>query len=81
VAVAYSAPRTPHFYIFDQERKLAHAYIGGDSPRYTFKMIVNDPERVLEELLADQPASTPMTNPIGCNVKWEGKDTHGMPSY
>jgi len=22
----------------------------------------------------------PLTNPIGCNVKWEGKDAHWMPA-
>ena len=42
-------------------------------------MTVNDLDSALEELLADQPVSTPMTNPIGCNVKWEGKDAHWMP--
>nr|NLJ03772.1 thioredoxin family protein [Bacillota bacterium] len=23
--------------------------------------------------------TTPLTNPIGCNVKWDGKDPHWMP--
>jgi len=30
--------------------------------------------------LAGKPVSTPLTNPIGCNVKWEGKDAHWMPA-
>ncbi len=79
VAVAYGALRTPHFYVFDQERKLAYTGRGVDNPRDTSKMTVNDLDRALEELLADQPLSTPMSNPIGCNVKWEGKDAHWMP--
>ena len=33
----------------------------------------------LEELLAGQPISTPVTNPLGCNVKWDGQDAHWMP--
>jgi hypothetical protein len=29
--------------------------------------------------LAGRPVRVPLTNPIGCNVKWEGKDAHWMP--
>lgn len=79
VAMAYGALRTPHFYVFDQERKLVYTGRGVDNPRDTSKMTVNDLDRALDELLADQPVATPMTNPIGCNVKWEGKDAHWMP--
>ena len=37
-------------------------------------------ERVLEELTSGKEVSVPVTNPIGCNVKWEGKDKHWMPA-
>jgi hypothetical protein len=40
---------------------------------------VNDLERALTELIADAPVTVPVTNPIGCNVKWDGKDAHWMP--
>jgi peroxiredoxin len=79
VALAYGALRTPHFYVFDQERKLVYTGRGVDNPRDTSKMTVNDLDGALEKLLADQPLDRPMTNPIGCNVKWEGKDAHWMP--
>jgi peroxiredoxin len=79
VARAYGALRTPHFYVFDQERKLVYTGRGVDAPRDTSKMKVNDLERALEEICAGQPVSVPVTNPIGCNVKWEGKDAHWMP--
>jgi hypothetical protein len=36
-------------------------------------------DRVLDELTSDKPVSVPVTNPIGCNIKWEGKDAHWMP--
>jgi len=29
--------------------------------------------------LAGRPVRVPLTNPIGCNVKWECKDAHWMP--
>ena len=79
VAVAYGALRTPHFFVFDQARKLVYTGRGVDNPRDTAKITVNDLDRALEEFLAGQPVSTPVTNPIGCNVKWEGKDAHWMP--
>jgi peroxiredoxin len=80
VARAYGALRTPHFYVFDQDRKLVYTGRGVDNPRNTAAMTVNDLNRALEEFLAGRPVSTPMTNPIGCNVKWEGKDAHWMPA-
>jgi peroxiredoxin len=79
VALAYGALRTPHFFVFDQDRKLVYTGRGVDNPRETDKMTVNDLERALEEHLAGKPVSVPLTNPIGCNVKWEGQDAHWMP--
>ena len=80
VALAYGALRTPHFYVFDENRELVYTGRAVDNPRETSKMTVNDLERALEEHLAGKPISTPLTNPIGCNVKWEGKDAHWMPA-
>ena len=79
VALAYGALRTPHFYVFDQDRKLVYTGRGVDNPRETSKMTVNDLENALGEHLAGKPVSVSTTNPIGCNVKWEGKDAHWMP--
>jgi peroxiredoxin len=79
VALAYGALRTPHFFVFDKDRKLVYTGRGLDNPRNPSEATVNDLDRALEELLAGKPVSTPMNNPIGCNVKWEGKDAHWMP--
>jgi len=79
IARAYGALRTPHFFVFNEERKLVYTGRGVDNPRETKKMTVNDLENALEELLAGKQITTPITNPIGCNVKWEGKDAHWMP--
>lgn len=78
-ALAYGALRTPHFYVFDKHRKLIYTGRGVDSPRDASKVTVNDLERALSEHLSGKPVSVPMTNPIGCNVKWEGKEKHWMP--
>lgn len=80
VALAYGALRTPHFYVFDEERKLVYTGRGVDSPRDTSKMTVNDLHRTLEELTTGKTISVPLTNPIGCNVKWDGREKHWMPA-
>lgn len=79
VARAYGALRTPHFFGFNEERRLVYTGRGVDNPRNTAEMTTNDLERALEEVVAGKPVSIPLTNPIGCNVKWEGKDEHWMP--
>jgi peroxiredoxin len=79
VALAYGALRTPHFFVFDEDRKLVYTGRGIDNPGEPDKMTVNDLDRALEQHLAEKPVSVQLTNPIGCNVKWEGKDAHWMP--
>lgn len=79
VAKAYGALRTPHFYVFDEDRKLIYTGRGVDNPRQPEKVTVNDLDRVLTEKTEGKEISVPLTNPIGCNVKWDGKDAHWMP--
>lgn len=80
VARAYGALRTPHFYVFDRERQLIYTGRAVDNPRQAERATTHDLERALEEYFAGKPLSTPMTNPIGCNVKWDGRDAHWMPA-
>jgi peroxiredoxin len=80
IAMAYGALRTPHFYLFNQDRILVYTGRGNDSPRDTSRMNVNDLEKALTELTSGKEISVKKTNPIGCNVKWDGKDKHWMPA-
>lgn len=79
IAKAYGALRTPHFYLFDENRQLIYTGRELDNPRDGEKATVNDLANALDEFLAGKPISTELTNPIGCNVKWDGKDPHWMP--
>jgi peroxiredoxin len=79
VALAYGALRTSHFYLFDRGRKLIYTGRGVDQPRNPERITVNDLDRALNEATSGRKISVPVTNPIGCNVKWEGKDKHWMP--
>jgi len=80
VAKVYGALRTPHFFVFNEKRELVYTGRGLDNPRDTSRMTVNNLDIVLEELITGKPISISVTNPIGCNVKWEGKDAHWMPA-
>lgn len=80
IALKYGALRTPHFYVFDENRKLVYTGRGVDSPRDPSKIKVNDLENALNELISGKEITVKVTNPIGCNVKWDGKDAHWMPA-
>lgn len=79
IARKYGALKTPHFYVFDQQRRLIYTGRGVDSPKDPSKITSNDLEQALSEHLAGKQISKPRTNPIGCNIKWEGKPPHWMP--
>ena len=80
IAKAYGALRTPHFFVFNENRELVYTGRGLENPRDTSLMRVNDLDRVLDELTSGKEISVSVTNPIGCNVKWDGKDKHWMPA-
>ncbi len=80
IALRYGALRTPHFFVFDENRQLLYTGRAVDSPRDPSRITTNDLENALHEYLNGQSVKVPVTNPIGCNVKWEGKEKHWMPA-
>ncbi len=79
VARAYGALRTPHFYVFDADRKLRYTGRMDDNPRTPGQETTRELRDALDALLEGGEPPAPVTNPIGCNVKWEGQDAHWMP--
>jgi len=79
VARAYGALRTPHFYVFDRERKLRYTGRIDDNPREPGKETTHELRDAIEALLAGKTPPVEVTNPIGCNVKWKGQEEHWMP--
>jgi peroxiredoxin len=79
-AKAYGALRTPHFYVFGPDRKLAYTGRFDDNPRDLGKATTRDLRDAVDAVLAGRPVETPLTNPIGCNVKWSGQEEHWMPA-
>jgi len=80
IALKYGALKTPHFFVFNKERKLVYTGRGVDSPRNSENITINDLENALNELIENKKISVAVTNPIGCNIKWEGKDPKWMPA-
>ncbi|MEX0887020.1 MAG: thioredoxin family protein [Phycisphaeraceae bacterium] len=80
VARAYGGLRTPHFYVFDAERKLRYTGRMDDNPRDASKATTHELKDALDDLLAGREVRTPLTNPLGCNVKWLNQDAHWMPA-
>ena len=79
VALAYGAMRTPHFYVFDEQRKLRYTGRMDDNPKEAARATTHELRDALDALLAGNAPPVRLTNPMGCNVKWRGKDAHWMP--
>ena len=80
IALAYGALRTPHFYVFNQSRHLVYTGRAIDTPKTGDSATAFDLDNALVEPVAGKTITTPITNPLGCNVKWDGKDTHWLPA-
>ncbi|RYX83350.1 thioredoxin family protein [bacterium] len=80
VALAYGALRTPHYFVFDAERQLRYTGRMDDNPRNPGKETTHELRDAVENLLNGEAVSTPLTNPIGCNVKWRDQEKHWMPA-
>jgi peroxiredoxin len=79
VAKAYGALRTPHFYVFDEDRTLRYTGRMDDNPRQPGSETTRELRDALDALLDGREPPVTLTNPIGCNVKWKGQDAHWMP--
>ncbi|PQV63224.1 Peroxiredoxin [Abditibacterium utsteinense] len=80
VALDYGALKTPHYFVFDEERKLRYTGRMDDNPRHPGLETTSELRDAVDALLQGRAVEIPLTNPIGCNVKWAGKDKHWMPA-
>jgi hypothetical protein len=79
VALAYGALRTPHFYVFDHDRLLRYTGRMDDNPKNAALSTTHELRDAVDALLAGREPAVPVTNPIGCNVKWAGRPEKWMP--
>lgn len=79
VARAFGAERTPHYFLFDKDGKLAYSGRQDNSPRDASKAETHELDDAIAEMLAGRPIAAPRTDSIGCNIKWWDKERHWMP--
>jgi peroxiredoxin len=80
IAREFGAERTPHYFLFDKDDKLAYSGRMDNSPRDASKAQTQELADAIEDLRAGRPAKLPRTDAIGCNIKWWDKDKHWMPA-
>jgi peroxiredoxin len=80
VVVAYGALRTPHFYVFDGQRRLRYTGRMDNNPKNEALATTHELRDAVDAILAGQKPPMEKTNPLGCNVKWKGKENHWMPA-
>src|SRR5271157_1246822 len=73
VSRAYGPAATPHFFIFDAERKLRYEGRVDNNPREAL-VTRKDARLALDELLAGKPVSVEKTPAVGCSTKWMYKE-------
>ena len=71
IARAYGALRTPHFYVFDQDRKLR--YVGRIDDSDVKTVTSHDARNAIDALLAGKPVPVEKTRTFGCSTKWMSK--------
>ena len=70
VGKEYGAKSTPHMFIIDRDGKLAYAGGIDNDPEGDNPHRVNYVKKALDELLAGQSVSTPVTKSYGCGVHY-----------
>jgi peroxiredoxin len=79
IAAAYGAIKTPQFFVFDRERVLRYVGRMDNAPRDISKAETHELADAVEDLLAGREVRMLVTEPVGCTVKWKGKDKKFIP--
>jgi peroxiredoxin len=74
-ARAYGATKTPHYFVFNKDRKLIYSGRAVDSPRIPEDITTHDLEAALDEHLSGKPVTNAFTHPVGCSIKWKQEST------
>ncbi len=83
VALAYGALRTPHYYVFARDAagdwRLRYTGRMDDNPRTPGAETTHELADAVDAILDGREVAVPVTNPIGCNVKWKDRPRKWMP--
>jgi thiol-disulfide isomerase/thioredoxin len=73
VSRAYGPTATPHFFVFDAQRKLRYEGRLDNNPREPL-VTRKDAREAVDALLAGQPIAVAKTPSVGCSTKWWFKE-------
>lgn len=73
VAGAYGGECTPHFFLFDEGRNLVYQGAFDDNWKEPKQVTEEYLKNAILELLDGEDVSKPLTNAIGCSIKWKRK--------
>jgi len=79
IAIAYGAIKTPHFFLLDKNGIVVYTGRMDDNPRNPGQETTHELRDALDQLLNGDLIKNSTTDPIGCTVKWWGRDSHYMP--
>ena len=79
VALKYGALRTPHFRVFDNKRKLIYTGRAIDKPKSPERAKTQELIDAINSHLNGEKIKYPTTNPVGTNIRWDGKDKDWVP--
>ena len=80
VAQHYGAIKTPHFFVIDKDRVIRYTGRIDDNPRNQGKETTHELRDAVDAVLTDRQVKVMITDPIGCTIKWKGKDSHWIPA-
>lgn len=71
VAKAYGATRTPEIFLLDADHKVVYHGRIDDGPKSEAEVSRHDLREALDSLLAGEEIEVPLTEPVGCTIKWK----------
>lgn len=70
LAKKYGAGRTPEIYLYNDKRELVYHGRINDNPKFHDKITRHDLKEALDELIKGKEISLPITNAMGCSIKF-----------
>lgn len=70
ISKAYGAGRTPEIYLYNESRNLVYHGRINDNPKEHSKITRHDFREALTELVNGKQVSLPITNALGCSIKY-----------
>jgi peroxiredoxin len=79
-AKVYGAIKTPHFFVIDADRKIRYTGRMDNNPKDETHAATHELRDAVDDLLAGRQVAVPVTDAIGCTIKWWNRDRKFIPN-